>query len=64
MPFLNGENSVAIDDGGAWAEVLADPKRLAAPGRNARRLAEEQFSFDMMAARYETLYRETLGPGA
>jgi len=60
MPFLNETNSVAIDDKGAWAEVLADPGALAMRGRNARQLAVEQFSLDIMAARYEALYRETL----
>jgi glycosyltransferase involved in cell wall biosynthesis len=60
MPFLNDTNSVAIGDGDAWAETLADPGELAVRGKNARRLAEEQFSFDIMAARYEALYRETL----
>lgn len=60
MPFLNKDNSVTIDKDGAWAEILPDPQQLAWLGRNARRLAEEQFSFDMMAARYEALYREIL----
>lgn len=60
MPFLNKDNSVTIDKDGAWAEILPDPQQLAWLGRNGRRLAEEQFSFDMMAARYEVLYREIL----
>jgi len=60
MPFLNDTNSVAIGEGDAWAEILADPAALAVRGKNARRLAEEQFSFDIMAARYESLYRETM----
>ena len=58
MPFLNDTNSVAIGEGDAWAETLADPGELAVRGKNARKLAEEQFSFDIMAARYEVLYRE------
>ena len=58
MPFLNETNSVAIDDAGDWSQTLADPGELAVRGKNARKLAEEQFSFDMMAARYEALYRE------
>ena len=58
MPFLNGTNSVAIDDASDWAQTLADPNELSVRGKNARRLAEEQFSFDMMAARYEALYRD------
>jgi glycosyltransferase involved in cell wall biosynthesis len=61
MPFLNETNSVAIDDRGGWAETLADPAALAVRGRNARRLAEEQFSFDIMAARYEQLYAKCAG---
>jgi glycosyltransferase involved in cell wall biosynthesis len=60
MPFLNGTNSVAIDDAGEWARTLGDPTELALRGKNARRLAEEQFSFDMMAARYEALYRDAI----
>ena len=60
MPFLNDTNSVAIGEGDAWAETLADPGELAVRGKNARRLAEEQFSFDIMAGRYEALYLETL----
>ena len=58
MPFLNETNSVAIGETDAWAETLADPGELAVRGKNARKLAEEQFSFDIMAARYEVLYRE------
>ena len=60
MPFLDRDNSVTIDKDGLWAEILPDPQQLAWLGGNARRLAEEQFSFDMMAARYEALYREIL----
>ena len=58
MPFLNDTNSIAIGDGDDWALTLADPSELAVRGKNARRLAEEQFSFDIMASRYEALYRE------
>ncbi len=61
MPFLDDSNSVAIGEGDTWAEILADPAALTVRGKNARKLAEEQFSFDIMAARYEALYRETLG---
>jgi glycosyltransferase involved in cell wall biosynthesis len=60
MPFLDATNSIAIGDDDTWAQILADPTALAMLGRNARKLAEEQFSFDTMAARYEALYRETL----
>ena len=55
---MNETNSVAIDDASDWAQTLADPNELSVRGKNARRLAEEQFSFDLMAARYEALYRE------
>ena len=58
MPFLNETNSVSIEDTSDWAQTLADPNELAVRGKNARKLAEEQFSFDIMAARYEALYRE------
>ena len=58
MPFLNETNSVAIDDASEWAQTLADPNELSVRGKNARKLAEDQFSFDMMAARYEALYRD------
>ncbi len=58
MPFLDASNSISIGDDCAWAEVLNDPARLASLGANARALAEREFSFDIMAARYEALYRE------
>ena len=61
MPFLDGTNSIAIDEDGAWLQVLRDRERLRAIGLNARRLAEEKFSFDRMAAGYEALYREAMG---
>jgi glycosyltransferase involved in cell wall biosynthesis len=57
MPFLNGDNSISIGDDGHWADALADSARLATLGANARRLAEEQFSFEIMAERYEKLYQ-------
>jgi glycosyltransferase involved in cell wall biosynthesis len=60
MPFLDATNSIAIGDDEAWADVLSDPAALAMLGRSARKLAEEQFSFDTMATRYEALYREML----
>ncbi len=58
MPFLDATNSISISNDGAWAEVLNDSERLATLGANARALAEREFSFDIMAARYEALYRE------
>ena len=64
MPFLNPANSIALDEGGAWRVAARDPARRTAIGAAARRLAEEQFSYDKMAAQYEALYRETGGVGA
>lgn len=61
MPFLNETNSIAIDDAGEWASTLADPNELRMRGKNARRLAEDAFSFDLMASRYEALYRSIIG---
>ena len=58
MPFLDETNSISISEGEVWADVLSDPSRLDALGENARQLAEKCFSFDTMAARYETLYEE------
>jgi hypothetical protein len=58
MPFLTENHAIAIDDHETWAQTLADPARLAQLGANARALAEEQFSYGLMAERYEALYRE------
>ena len=38
----------------------ADAEQLAECGACARKLAEEQFSFDIMASRYEALYQSVL----
>lgn len=56
LPFLTPEVSIPLQN--ACGSALADPARLAALGANARRLAEDQFSLDSMAANYEGLYRE------
>ena len=58
MPFLNAQNSLAIDSEGRWIDALRDGDRLRAIGQAARQLAEAQFSFARMAADYEALYRE------
>lgn len=61
MPFLPPDDVLAVDEGDAsWAAALGDSARLAELAARTRRLAEEQFSFDAMAASYEALYRETL----
>ncbi len=60
MPFLDEDNSIAIGDDDSWVSILSDRIRLRQLGANARRLAEEQFSFDLMAKRYEALYRESI----
>ncbi len=59
MPFLDATNSISIGEDDAWAGVLSAPARLDELGKNARQLAEKCFSFDTMAARYESLYEET-----
>jgi glycosyltransferase involved in cell wall biosynthesis len=56
MPFLDATNSISIGEDDQWAAVLSDSARLAELGSNARKLAEERFSFDIMAARFEALY--------
>ena len=60
MPFLTAENSLAIGEDDSWIARLRDSAALRALGAAARRLAEEKFSFEKMAASYEALYRETL----
>lgn len=56
LPFLTPDVSIALKNGSPSA--LPSPSALAALGENARRLAEEKFSFGTMAANYEALYRE------
>ena len=62
MPFLDARNSISIGEDDAWASVLSDRARLDLLGTSARQLAEAQFSFDTMAARYEVLYQSVLTP--
>ncbi len=57
MPFLNSDNSIALATEASWAPTLLDPLRLRAIGAEARRLAEQKFSFSRMAAEYEALYK-------
>ncbi len=58
LHFLTPDVSIALKNGSAPA--LPSPAALAALGENARRLAEEKFSFGTMAANYEALYREAV----
>ena len=58
LPFLTREVCVPLQSG--CEPALADRAGLAALGKNARRLAEEKFSFGTMAANYERLHRENL----
>jgi glycosyltransferase involved in cell wall biosynthesis len=60
MPFLNQDNSIAIGDDDRWVGVLSSPAQLQLLGRNGRQLAEAQFSYNLMAERYESLYRESI----
>jgi glycosyltransferase involved in cell wall biosynthesis len=60
MPFFDASSAIAVDNDASWAAVLGDHDRLLALGQRARRLAEEQFSFAVMAERYEKLYRESM----
>ena len=60
MPFLNITNSVAIREDGEWLAPLRDAPFRAVLAREARALAEKEFSFATMAANYEALYREAI----
>ncbi|MEW6443409.1 MAG: glycosyltransferase family 4 protein [bacterium] len=44
--------------GQAVCELLADPARAERYGRNARRLAEDRYSWEMLSGRLEAFYRE------
>lgn len=61
MPFFQRDEVLPVTSDGSWAVPLDEPAKLAALGTRLRQLAEERFSFDVMAASYEALYRETLG---
>jgi glycosyltransferase involved in cell wall biosynthesis len=56
MTFLNAENSIAIEEGSRWMQVLEDPIQLRQMGNAARALVEKEFSFGKMAEAYELLY--------
>jgi glycosyltransferase involved in cell wall biosynthesis len=57
MPFLHGENSILVDENGGWLRGISDERQREQIGRNGRRLAEAEFSFEQMAEQYEVLYR-------
>ena len=56
MPFLNTETAIAIDDADTWMNILTARQKLEAIGRAGRRVAEENFSYESMAACYEAVY--------
>jgi glycosyltransferase involved in cell wall biosynthesis len=56
MPFLNAENSLAVDDAGEWLQKALQPAVRESIGRAGRRLAEDEFSYAQMAENYEMLY--------
>jgi glycosyltransferase involved in cell wall biosynthesis len=58
LPFLNAQNSIAVDDAGAWLAPLANEATRATYGQAARELHDREFTFARMAASYEALYRE------
>jgi glycosyltransferase involved in cell wall biosynthesis len=60
IPSLNSSNSITVDSEGRWLNALRDREGLRGLGSAARRIAEEKFSCERMAANYEALYRETL----
>jgi glycosyltransferase involved in cell wall biosynthesis len=60
MPFFDAQSAIAVDDDAAWAELLGKSEQLNTIGQRSRKLAEQYFSFDAMAASYEGLYRESI----
>jgi glycosyltransferase involved in cell wall biosynthesis len=58
LPFLNAQNSVAVDNEGGWLAKLTDAPARALYGQAARELYEREFTFARMAANYEALYHE------
>lgn len=60
IPTLNPTNSITVTQGGEWVKGLQDRFGLRALGAAARKLAEEKFACERMAAAYEALYRETV----
>jgi glycosyltransferase involved in cell wall biosynthesis len=62
MPFLTPEISIPLADGAGCPEIFRSRERLETMGRAARRLAEAEFSFEVMAARCEALYAAAAHP--
>jgi glycosyltransferase involved in cell wall biosynthesis len=58
LPFLNAQNSIAVDEAGAWLAALANESTRTTYGQAARELYDREFTFARMAANYEALYRE------
>jgi glycosyltransferase involved in cell wall biosynthesis len=62
IPSLNSSNSITMDSEGRWLKALRDRQGLRDLGLAARRVAEDKFSCEKMAASYEALYHKTLAP--
>jgi glycosyltransferase involved in cell wall biosynthesis len=58
LPFLNEQNSIAVDDEGRWLARMTNAPERAAYAQAARELYEREFTFARMAANFEALYRE------
>ncbi len=58
LRFLNEGNSIRVTPDSSWMTVLQDRDALTRTGQEARRLIEAQFSFELMAERYEQAYLE------
>ena len=56
MPFLTSGNSISIEEKGDPPPVFSNRGSLEHVGRAGRELAEREFSYATMAARYESAY--------
>jgi glycosyltransferase involved in cell wall biosynthesis len=56
MPFLTPGNSISIEENGTVPRIFGDQPSLEQIGRAGRELAEREFSYGTMAARYESAY--------
>ncbi len=50
MPFFDRHDVLPVTANAAWASALEDRSRLTSLGAKMRRMAEDRFSFDAMAA--------------